>query len=200
MMLRSLQAPQSALPSASATATAPALWRVAINFAAFQLAWFACVAGAARGTPWLGVFVAMAAVAAHASISARPRRELVLVLVAIAFGAVYDSSIAALGWITYNSGEFVPGIAPHWILALWALFATTLNVSLRWLRGRRVAAALVGAVAGPLSYYAGERLGALVLVEPVAATLALAVGWAIFTPVLIEIAQRCDGVCPVDAS
>lgn len=195
MMLRSLQG----VRSTPAAASAPAVWRVALNFVAFQVAWFACVASAARGAPWLGVFVAVAAVAAHASISARPRRELVLVLVAITLGAVYDSSIAALGWITYNSGEFVSGMAPLWILALWALFATTINVSLRWLRGRRGVAALLGALAGPLSYYAGERLGALVLVEPIAASLALAIAWAIFTPVLIEVAQRCDGVCPVEA-
>jgi hypothetical protein len=30
--------------------------QVVINFVLIQAAWFACVLGAARGMPWLGVF------------------------------------------------------------------------------------------------------------------------------------------------
>jgi hypothetical protein len=43
---------------------------------------------------------------------------------------------------------------------LWALVASTLNSSLSWLRGKPLLGAVLGAIAGPLSYEAGIRLGA----------------------------------------
>ena len=88
----------------------------------------------------------------------------------------------------------MPHIAPPWILALWALFASTLNVSLRWLRGRIVVAVVLGAVAGPLSYWAGVRMGAVEFTQPVVALVALAVGWAVFTPLLMVLSARYDGM------
>ncbi len=37
--------------------------RLLLNFAAFQIGWFACVLGAANGFPWLGPVVVAAVVA-----------------------------------------------------------------------------------------------------------------------------------------
>jgi len=89
------------------------------------------------------------------------------------------------------------GLAPGWILALWALFATTLNASLRWLKGRPVLAVSLGAVVGPLSYVAGVKLGAVALVEPASGYAALVVEWAVAMPVLMALADRFNGVQPV---
>ncbi|MGB7931118.1 MAG: DUF2878 domain-containing protein, partial [Gammaproteobacteria bacterium] len=82
----------------------------------------------------------------------------------------------------------------HWIVAMWVLFASTLNVSLRWLRGRWMLATLLGAVAGPLAYYAGAKLGGVVITEPLPAFTALAAGWAAFVPLLIRLSTRFDGM------
>ncbi len=79
---------------------------------------------------------------------------------------------------------------------MWLVFATTLNVSLRWLRGLPLAALGLGAVGGPLAYWGGERLGAMTFVVPVAATAAIAVGWVVLTPVLVRLARRFDGYAP----
>lgn len=164
-----------------------------VNVVAFQAGWFACVLGAARGWPWAGTVIAAAIVAWHVTRAVRPSQELRLIGAALLIGAIFDSSLAALGWLTFTSGTLIDGTAPHWILGMWALFATTLNISLNWLKGRAVIAALLGAVAGPLSYWAGERLGAVVLTKPVHALAALAVGWAIMMPVLTVLACRYDG-------
>ena len=102
----------------------------------------------------------------------------------------------ATGVLQFHTGAFIAGVAPHWILALWALFATTLNVSLSWLRGRWLLAAVLGAIAGPLSYWGGAKLGALVLVQPLPAVVAMAIEWAIAMPLLMRLAQRFDGVRP----
>lgn len=59
---------------------------------------------------------------------------------------------------------------------------------------------VVGALGGPLSYVAGERLGALELLSRGAALTALAVGWAVLTPCLVRLSQRLDGVrAPAEA-
>lgn len=166
------------------------------NFALFQLGWFACALGAAQGYPWAGTAVAAAIVAWHIGSAARPMEEFNLVVQVVLIGAVWDSLLVMLGWIAYPSGTLFVGTAPHWILALWALFATSLNVSMRWLKGRSLVAALLGGVCGPLSYWAAVRLGAVAFVHPAQVIVALAVGWSLIMPALMLLSQRNDGFSP----
>jgi hypothetical protein len=77
---------------------------------------------------------------------------------------------------------------------MWMLFATTLNVSMRWLRGKPWVAAAFGLFGGPTTYLAGQKLGGIVLVNPTAAYLALAIGWAIIMPVLMSLSENLDGM------
>lgn len=168
--------------------------RLLLNFAAFQIGWFACVLGAANGLPWLGPVVVAAVVALHLAMVRRPLPELYLLLVAMVIGLAVDSLLLATGCLRYSTGLWLPGLAPYWIIAMWALFATTLNVSMGWMRGRPVLTALMGAVGGPLSYLAGEKLGAIELIQPIAALAALSLAWAMAMPLLMRLAARFDGV------
>jgi hypothetical protein len=166
--------------------------RLVATFVAFELAWFACVLGAAHGTPLAGVAVAAAVIALGVMLGAKPKVDVALIAAALVIGFIWDSSMAQLGWIAYAEPGPRPGIAPVWILALWALFAMVLREPLRWLHGRLPLAALLGALGGPLSYAAAERLGACRLVEPTVAGVALAFGWAVITPLLLVLARRWD--------
>jgi hypothetical protein len=170
------------------------------NFILFQIGWFACVLGGAHDWPWLGTSIALAIVAWHVGRARRPRAEMILVLASAGIGAVADSVPVAAGWVRYASGTVVPGMVPVWLVAMWMLFATTLNVSLRWLRPHTFAAIALGAVGGPLAYWGGARLGGMEFVAPLAATAALAIGWAVLTPLLVRLARRFDGYAPVIAS
>ena len=67
-------------------------------------------------------------------------------------------------------------------------------MSLRWLRERYLVAALFGLIGGPMSYYAGAKLGGLTFINMQAALLALAVGWALITPLLVWLSERLDGM------
>ena len=165
---------------------------VVLNIALFQAGWLACVLGAAQGLPWAGILAAAAIVAWHAARAQRPALELKLVALAVIVGAACDSALAASGWIAF-APEAAAGLAPWWILAMWALFATTLNVSLAWLRSRLPLAGILGAISGPLAYWAGARLGALEFRQPAAALAALALGWAAILPGLLVAARRLDG-------
>ena len=171
------------------------------NILAFQIGWFACVLGGAHDLPWVGTGIALVIVAWHLTRAARPKQELLLVLSAAAIGALFDTLLVWLGWFTYSSGTLIAGTAPHWMVALWMLFATTLNLSLAWLKRRLFVAALFGAIGGPLAYLGGEKLGALNFASPTAGLIALAIGWALLTPLLAMIAQRFDGfVSRLDAA
>jgi hypothetical protein len=166
---------------------------LALNVALFQAGWLACVLGAAHGLPWAGVAAAAGVVAWHLMRARRAAEELKLVALAVAVGALSDSALAASGWVEFAPAAAADGLAPWWILAMWALFATTLNVSLAWLRTRLPLAALLGAMSGPLAYWAGARLGALELRQPAAALGALALVWAAALPGLLAAARRLDG-------
>ncbi len=164
-----------------------------INFVLFQIGWFACVLGGAGQQPLLGVLIASAIITYHLWRAQQPRYEINLMLIAMLIGVIWDSLLVRFGLLDYSAGMLLPNTAPYWIVVLWALFATTLNLSLRWLKGKIGLAVVLGAIAGPLAYYAGARLGAVEFVSINHAFLALATGWAIFTPLLVAISNKMDG-------
>lgn len=166
----------------------------ALNFILFQLGWFTCVLGAAHNVAWLGPVTVLAIVVIHLVLSLRPSAELKLVLWAMTLGLATDSLLLASGWLSYSGGSLAGAFAPYWLVAMWALFATTLNVSMRWLKGRFGLAILMGAIGGPLSYYGGQKLGAMQFIAPMQALIALAIAWAIAMPLLMWLAERFDGV------
>lgn len=163
------------------------------NVVLFQIGWFSCVLSAAAHQPWIGLLVAMGVVIIHLLRTPMPIMELKLVLLALAIGLVFDSFLVWRGWLIYSSGILLSNIAPYWIVALWGLFATLLNVSLRWMKGRWVIAVLFGAAGGPAAYYGGIRLGALEFANMPAGLIALAIGWAVLTPLLLALSSRFDG-------
>lgn len=62
-----------------------------------------------------------------------------------------------------------------------------------WLQGKNVLAAALGAIAGPLCYEAGVRLGAASWLSPEAQVFALiylAIVWAIAMPVFLYFAKE----------
>ncbi len=163
------------------------------NFVIYQIAWFAGVWTAAAGRPWIGAVAMGLAIVIHLFRAPRREPELALVSMALGIGLLFDSLLVWRGWVHYPSGILVPDLAPYWMVLMWGLFATLLNVTLRWMHGRFVIAALLGAIGGPAAYYGGMRMGALQFSDEAAALIALVVGWAIITPLLIALADRFNG-------
>ena len=161
------------------------------NFVFFQMGWFACVLGAASGGVMLGVGMAVAllVVVLHVAMAEHPAAEFELVMSAAVLGLVWESAMMQSGLLSAPHGGVIVGMAPPWMVVMWALFATTLNASLGWLQGRWVLSIVLGAMAGPLSYWAGVRMGAVQFVEPTQAIAALAVGWGLATPLLLLLAR-----------
>jgi len=126
----------------------------------FQAGWFACVIGAANQQVFWPVVATLLYIAIHIWHSPRPISELKLLAKAGLFGAAVDTLIANLGFLSFENSWPSAYLSPVWMWTLWALVASTINSSLAWLRDRPILGAVLGAIAGPMSYEAGVRMGA----------------------------------------
>ena len=151
-----------------------------INFGLFQLGWFIAIWGAAH-QKLLPSMIAIALILMIYIIQARYKKEaFILLLLIMLLGPIFDQCLLSFELIEYKS-QFSEYIVPIWIVALWGLFATTLNISLSWLKHYKLLAVLFGLIGGPLAYIAAEKLNAIQLMNSYA-LLALALGWALLSP------------------
>lgn len=152
--------------------------RLLANAILFQLGWFACVLGG--DGPWL--LVVAVALAVHLFWVSSWPAEGKLLLSVFLFGSAVDSFLLHLG--VFDFGE-PRTLIPLWLASLWLLLGTTLNHCLAWSAQPWWRASLLGAVGGPMAYYAGAQLGGVQLPLGNVTTLGLlAVIWAIVLPVL----------------
>jgi hypothetical protein len=166
--------------------------RKLLNFALFQVGWFACVLGGAHDMPVAAVAAAVAVVGMSLWwFSADRVSDLRLIEAVALIGFCVDTVHLRFGVFALVGDPRFPHLCPLWLLALWAVFGTTLRGSLSWLAGRYGMAALLGAVAGPLSYIGGAKLGAVTMhPNHVFSMAALAVGWAVVMPLLVWLAHK----------
>lgn len=161
-----------------------------IDFAGNQAAWWWCILCVRGGHTWLALCGPATYVGVHAVL--RPSKEAIAVLgaVAAAIGFVADSGLVRAGYLGF------PGERGLWtagfMVALWAAFGVSLTASLRFL-GERPAwvAAAFGALAGPVAYASGERLGVLRLAPH--AWVAVGVVWAAAVGALAALSRRTEG-------
>ena len=164
-----------------------------INILLFKLGWVACVVGAARDMAWVGLVAVAVICVVHLAMASRPSRELVVLAVAAFIRITWESVLVAQGLLDYGRAGSTFGVAPAWIVAMWVLFATTLNVSMNWLKKHPLLAVVAGAVGGPMAFVAGERLGAVQFADQGLSLAAIGVGWALLLPILVWVAERYNG-------
>lgn len=167
------------------------------NFVLFQLCWFACVLGAAYQQPWLAFGLVVVVVGWQSWCATLPKQALLLILVVTVAGGALDQVMLNHRWVLYQAHGWSDRIVPIWILGLWMSFASTLNVSLRWIRPYPMTALLFGAIGGPLAYWAAQKLGAVVLPRMSVSVLTLGIGWGAMMLFLIKVAKRYDGYAHV---
>ena len=164
------------------------------NFILFQIGWFSCViSGATPGYSLVGVIAVAIIVAVHLLRADDVSQEAILIVAAMLIGTLWDSSLVQAGLFEFPHSAAINGLAPFWIIAMWGLFATTLNVSLKWMKGKYLLASAFGAIGGSLAYYAGHQLNAVDFSDTRSALLAVAAGWAVIMPALMALSQRFNG-------
>lgn len=164
--------------------------RLLLNALGFQLCWLAWVGGAAKGTLLPGLALTSLYAAWQLLVSPHRQADLVLIALCLLCGLVVDGALSALGLIEYRLAGPLP--APLWILGLWASFALTLNHSLAFLGTRPLLAAGLGGLGAPLAYFAAAHgwQAASLGPHPLVSLSALALVWALLTPLLCELAAR----------
>ncbi|WP_455917910.1 DUF2878 domain-containing protein [Pseudomonas cerasi] len=154
------------------------------NAVLFQCGWFACVLGG--DSEWLLVVGAVLAI--HLLWISSWSREGQVILAVTLFGTVVDTGLRTFGVFHFS---FPGPLIPFWLVLLWALLATTLRHCLAWSAQPWWRASVLGAVGGPLSYYAGSQLAGVSFGYGTAPTLiGLALLWALVFPVLHWIARQ----------
>lgn len=123
-------------------------------------------------------------------------RETVYLIFVGILGIFVEWVLRRLEVYSFQANDVLMGdIAPLWMLSLWFLFGSTLSVSLKWLQGKIFISSSFGAIGGALSYFAGHRMGALILKEPLTDSLMIiAIVWAIATPVLARAASQAQKI------
>lgn len=161
--------------------------KIIINVILFQLGWFFCVLF--QGNIWLPLAFTICVGIIHFSYISEHSLEWLFITAVAVTGIFVDAFFDVIGVLEFAQHRFTP----IWLMCIWFLFATTLCHSLSWLCNLKWLAAILGAVAGPLSYIAGSRLsGDLVQFgEPFAVSVfVLAVFWGLFLPIVFFIADQ----------
>jgi len=178
-----------------------AAWKLA-NFAGMQIAWFACVLGAAHDLVWAGWLVGLAFVGFHFACIRNRRPDAVVAVAAVLLGVVFETLNHGSGVYSTVTDIFPAPAPPSWLLLLWVAFALAMRHSMGWMRGRYVVGAVLGAIAGPLSWRGGTALGAVTFGDVGAPWwLILGIEWAVATPLLLYVADRAErGAPPADVA
>ncbi|HLD68229.1 MAG TPA: DUF2878 domain-containing protein [Pseudomonas sp.] len=157
------------------------------NALLFQLGWFACVLSPLNPQwPWL-LGVPVLVIGLHLAWIGRGAREARLLLGVLLVGGALDSLLLHLGLFDFGEPRL---LIPLWLSLLWLLLATTLGHCLAWAARPWWRASLLGAVSGPLSYYAGAQLAGVGLpLGTGPSLLALAGIWALLLPLLLAWAR-----------
>lgn len=147
-----------------------------INFVWFQSIWFLAIL---FEDGYLLIIAAL--LAGHIAFSKHKLEDTLFGLAIGLYGSLIDGLLLQAGIFEF-SNQF-HWLIPYWLVTLWMAFGMMLRVSLDYLQGRYWIAAILGAVSGPLSYVAGQRLDAVTFPQSFSVTVVvLAIIWAITVP------------------
>ena len=155
----------------------------------FKIGWVACVGLAAAGQPRWATAAVAAVVALHLLNVPGMGKDALMLSSAAVIGLAWESLLVGSGLLSYPaSGEFSP-LAPYWIVAMWVLFATTINHGLSWAKRSWHVSALAGMIGGPMAFYGGAAMGAVEFSHTLTALAVIGAGWAVLMPLLVLVSD-----------
>lgn len=155
--------------------------RTLLNFLTFNIGWWACAIGAKQGHPWLGPALMPVWLGMHLYYSPVARGESLFLAGIAIVGFGLDTALIHAGlFATVPASAF----APLWLVSMWVLLGQTFENMLA-MRRNIYLLCVMGAMSGPLSYYAGESMGVLFYARPLWLTLPVhAILWSLLIPLL----------------
>ncbi|MFZ9120121.1 MAG: DUF2878 domain-containing protein [Methylophilaceae bacterium] len=158
-----------------------------INFILFQSIWFILILAAAHES-FYGLVIGFLLILVQYWHGKLMVPDFKLILASIIIGFAHDTSLNYFKFIQYNI-DFNTYYSPFWIIGLWISFALTINHSLAWLGNKKLLQMIFGLIGGPLAYIAGEKLGAIYMINTMTLYV-LALSWACITPLLFQFKKK----------
>lgn len=134
-----------------------------IDIILFYIGWYIIVISARDENILPVVLVGIVALIHHLVWTRKNlKREILFIIIVTILGSTIDSINPSLGLIDFKlkTPSFIFGY-PLWLTTLWAIFATMFSHTFAGLHGKYLFCAIVGFIGGPISYIAGEKIGAL---------------------------------------
>lgn len=163
--------------------------RLVVNLVLFKAGWVACVMLAAADLPALATLAVAAVVAVHLLMVPVPVKEALFLSAAGLLGLGWESFVLATGLLQYPESSQSGAWAPHWIVAMWVLFATTINYGMAWVKRSWLMSAAMGLIGGPMAFFAGAGLGAVTFTNTPLALAVIGAGWAVLLPLVTLISD-----------
>jgi len=155
-----------------------------LNFILFQIGWFTCVVY----PDLIGPLVVVAFLVIHFVLVSQHRfTELQFIGLGVLVGSLLDGLWLNAGILSDGNTGDEHLITPVWLVAIWAIFMTTLSHSLNWISRKVWLAFVFAPIAGPLAYWSASKLGNVALTDLPLSLAALALGWFIVFPLLLFI-------------
>lgn len=165
--------------------------KVLVNAMLFNLVWLACVAGSAKQLLWPAIISCIILAIYQLSPTRRHPNDIKLIYVSMLLGVIVDTIWIQMGYMDFTDKRPFQFLAPAWIIILWVGFGLTINHSLKWLTLHPLLPALTGAIAAPLTYFGGIKIGAVEYTASVAeVSTGLAIVWALALTLLVEIGKK----------
>ena len=158
-----------------------------INFILFQSIWFILILAAAHES-FYGLVIGFLLILVQYWHGKLMVPDFKLILASVIVGFAHDTSLNYFKFILYNI-DFNTYYSPFWIIGLWISFALTINHSLAWLGNKKLLQMIFGLIGGPLAYIAGEKLGAIYMINTMTLYV-LALSWACITPLLFQFKKK----------
>lgn len=161
------------------------------NWFWFYFGFVAALSGSNMGYPGSGPVVIVGWLVGHLVNSKHPWGEIKLLFASAGIGYVLDGMITLMGVLHFHESSVWGWPIPLWMVMMWPNFAATLNSSMKWLRGRYRTGSVLGAIAGPFSYYGGVQWQSVDLGWSFwPAMIVIGIEWAMAMPALLWLSAR----------
>ena len=117
------------------------------------------------------------------------------IMIAVMLGTLVDSLLMLTGVFGFERGAWLSGDASHliipiWLACLWAALGGSLQHSLSAFADKPWLAMIGGAAFAPLSYFAGQKFGAVTFgYSPLLTFIILAIVWGVVFPACFLLAK-----------
>ena len=161
------------------------------NWFWFYFGFVVALSGSNMKYPNTGPIVIVGWLTGHLVNAKHPWGEIKLLLASTGMGYVLDGIITRMGVLKFHEPATWWWPIPLWMVMMWPNFAGTLNSSMKWLRGRYQLGAVMGAIAGPFSYYGGVQWKSVDLGWSFwPSMIVIGIEWALAMPALLWLSAR----------